>query len=331
MCVSCLWPTACRLMPGKWLGPWALARAVQAAASSAPPGSLSGLGVHVVCDAGGGAPALNVDGLLSMLLQPEAVGAQPAAGDASSACLHEQPAAEQHGAGGGDAAADVRLQQPPAAEGPGPAGSRSGGSGGSSSTACAPAAQPARYSALLLLLPLTLGVERINPAYLPQLQELLTWPLSVGIVGGRPGASLFFVGRQDSNVLYLDPHTVQRAAKLPEDVGTYFCDEPRLMPIHLIDPSLAIGFYCRSAQDVQALAAQLEELSAQHSAAPLLTITRGPAIASARSDDLLPMEDDDDTMMMGMAPGRSLAEAGPSKSAGAGGSGAADDSGWEML
>ena len=51
---------------------------------------------------------------------------------------------------------------------------------------------------LLLLIPLTLGVGKINPLYLPQLQRVLTFQQSVGIVGGRPGASLLFVGFQVS-------------------------------------------------------------------------------------------------------------------------------------
>jgi Peptidase family C54 len=62
---------------------------------------------------------------------------------------------------------------------------------------------------LLVLLPLTLGIGRVNPRYLPQLQAVLAFPHSVGIVGGRPGSSLYFVGCQDEHVIYLDPHEVQ--------------------------------------------------------------------------------------------------------------------------
>jgi Peptidase family C54 len=54
---------------------------------------------------------------------------------------------------------------------------------------------------------------QINERYLPQLATLLTWPQAVGIVGGRPGASLFFVGVQGASVLYLDPHDVQQVRR----------------------------------------------------------------------------------------------------------------------
>lgn len=37
---------------------------------------------------------------------------------------------------------------------------------------------------------------QVNPLYLAQLQRVLTFPQSVGIVGGRPGASLYLLGYQ---------------------------------------------------------------------------------------------------------------------------------------
>ena len=50
---------------------------------------------------------------------------------------------------------------------------------------------------------------QLNPVYGPQLQAVLRFPQSVGIVGGRPGSSLYFVGHQGESVLYLDPHHLQ--------------------------------------------------------------------------------------------------------------------------
>ena len=64
---------------------------------------------------------------------------------------------------------------------------------GSSDT---PEASPEQPSPLLLLIPLTLGMGKVDPVYLPQIRKVLTFPQTVGIVGGRPGASLYFVGYQ---------------------------------------------------------------------------------------------------------------------------------------
>ena len=50
---------------------------------------------------------------------------------------------------------------------------------------------------------------QVDARYICQLRTVLTWRQSIGIVGGRPGASLYFIGFQNEHVLYLDPHEVQ--------------------------------------------------------------------------------------------------------------------------
>lgn len=74
----------------------------------------------------------------------------------------------------------------------------------------------------------------------------------MGIVGGRPSSSLYFLGYQADNLLYLDPHDPQATGALPTVAPTYFCHTPRAMPIASIDPSLAIGFYCGSLGELAA-------------------------------------------------------------------------------
>lgn len=68
-----------------------------------------------------------------------------------------------------------------------------------------PAAAAAAYApgrtpdatALLLLVPVVLGIERLNAErYAAQLRAVLRWPESVGVVGGRPGHSFYFIGYQ---------------------------------------------------------------------------------------------------------------------------------------
>nr|CAB3488712.1 unnamed protein product [Digitaria exilis] len=42
------------------------------------------------------------------------------------------------------------------------------------------------WSPILLLVPLVLGLDKINPRYIPLLKETFTFPQSLGILGGRP-------------------------------------------------------------------------------------------------------------------------------------------------
>ena len=74
---------------------------------------------------------------------------------------------------------------------------------------------------------------QVNSRYVPQLQEVLQWPQSAGIVGGRPSSSLYFVGHQGESVLFLDPHEVQ-------EVRLSFCWAPLISAyneLHLAWPT----------------------------------------------------------------------------------------------
>jgi cysteine protease ATG4 len=66
------------------------------------------------------------------------------------------------------------------------------------------------WSPVLVLVPVRLGSEsRLNPLYGTCIQALLADPTCIGIIGGRPKHSLYFVGFQDDNLIHLDPHLVQ--------------------------------------------------------------------------------------------------------------------------
>ena len=54
------------------------------------------------------------------------------------------------------------------------------------------------------------AVVQIDQRYVPQLQAVLSWPHSMGIVGGRPASSLYFVGHLTDQLVFLDPHESQQ-------------------------------------------------------------------------------------------------------------------------
>ncbi|KAK9063671.1 hypothetical protein SSX86_017542 [Deinandra increscens subsp. villosa] len=136
----------------------------------------------------------------------------------------------------------------------------------------------ADWSPLLLLVPLVLGLDKVNPRYLPFLAATFTFPQSLGILGGRPGASTYLIGVQDDKVFYLDPHDVQQTVNISKhnleaDTSSYHCNVIRQIPLESIDPSLAIGFYCRDKDDFDDFCSRASELAAESNGAPLFTIT----------------------------------------------------------
>ncbi|KAH9016405.1 hypothetical protein EDB83DRAFT_2508558 [Lactarius deliciosus] len=60
--------------------------------------------------------------------------------------------------------------------------------------------------AVVVLIGIRLGLDGVNPIYYETIKALYTFPQLVGIAGGRPASSYYFVGTQADNLFYLDPH-----------------------------------------------------------------------------------------------------------------------------
>ncbi|KAG6478301.1 cysteine protease ATG4B-like isoform X1 [Zingiber officinale] len=147
------------------------------------------------------------------------------------------------------------------------------------------------WAPILLLVPLVLGLEKINPRYVPLLGETFTFPQCLGILGGKPGASTYIVGVQDEKALYLDPHEVQSAVDIKmddreADCSSYHCSTVRHLPLDAIDSSLAIGFYCRDKDDFEDFCSRATRLADNSSGAPLFTV-----LQSAQSARPIPDHD----------------------------------------
>ncbi|KAJ5242251.1 uncharacterized protein N7469_000578 [Penicillium citrinum] len=110
---------------------------------------------------------------------------------------------------------------------------------------------------VLVLLGLRLGIEQVTSVYWDGLRAALQYPQSVGIAGGRPSASHYFVGVQDSHLFFLDPHSTRPALPVPQSSKVYSredldtCHTRRLRRIHIkdMDPSMLIGFLIRDESD----------------------------------------------------------------------------------
>jgi cysteine protease ATG4 len=319
--------------PGAWLGPHALCAALNAAAArAAAAASANG-------DDDGAAPLLPRGTLLIRVVAAGGGGAPTLfADDVADASRAEAEAAAA-------ASASASASHHPPLFPPLPP-SPAGGAG---------------WTPVLLLVPLVLGLGRtVNPAYVPQLCGALSLRGSCGVVGGRPGASLFLTGVQAGQVLYLDPHEVQPAAALPAErrargddddddavpaadapapdapaapppppatfpVGSYHCGALRHAPLAGMDPSCALGFYAHTFADWAELVDALRELAHGAPAAPLLTVAsrEAPARKEAREEEA--------NAANAAAGVRALDEEEEEEQGGGGGGGGGGEDEWTML
>lgn len=158
----------------------------------------------------------------------------------------------------------------------------------------------ADWTAVLLLVPLVLGLDKVNPRYVPLLGATFTFPQSLGILGGKPGVSTYIVGVQDEKAFYLDPHDTQPAVNIKKDdleadTSSYHSNVVRHIPLESIDPSLAIGFYCRGKEDFDDFCSRASMLASESNGAPLFTVahTRNAPKAAGPCDMVTEVRDDD--------------------------------------
>jgi len=107
---------------------------------------------------------------------------------------------------------------------------------------------------LQLIVPLRLGLTKIEDVFGEILVSLFHLPQFVGIVGGEPHSSLYFFAGQGQNLYFLNPHVVQSALEPPVppeamDLSSYLPTIIRMTQCTKMDPSLALGFYFRSETD----------------------------------------------------------------------------------
>ncbi|SPO37940.1 uncharacterized protein PSFLO_03417 [Pseudozyma flocculosa] len=145
---------------------------------------------------------------------------------------------------------------------------------------------------VLILIGIRLGLEGVNPMYYDAVKATFSFPQSVGIAGGRPSSSYYFMGHQGNSLFYLDPHHVRPAVPLryppsrfpsaassadegsPDDdadewwahayseqqLATFHSDKVRRMPIKSLDPSMLLGFLCKDEADLQDFCARVKAM-----------------------------------------------------------------------
>ncbi|KAF9110075.1 Cysteine protease atg4b [Mortierella sp. AM989] len=144
-------------------------------------------------------------------------------------------------------------------------------------TQTAPPKTITSWRPVLLLIPTRFGLEKLTERYIPNLKQLFRMPQFMGIAGGRPGRSLYFVACQGEELYYYDPHFVKPRVTSEEldscPAPSFHCPVVRSMDIIELDPSMLLGFLIQSPSDLQDLLKRLSgpEMNQRY---PLLAIQR---------------------------------------------------------
>ncbi|KAF9436008.1 Cysteine protease atg4 [Entomortierella beljakovae] len=164
------------------------------------------------------------------------------------------------------------------------------------------AKKPGGFGSLLILVTIRLGIDKLNPIYNDAIKSTFEFPQSLGIAGGRPSSSYYFVGYQGEDLFYLDPHhsrcvieTKELGSYTVEDFATYHCDTIRKIDIGAIDPSMLLAFYCRDRSDYNSFCELVRELNSRPGmGSSIFTIGEHAPDYDDDSTRLLSVADDDD-------------------------------------
>uniref|UniRef100_A0AC35U6I0 Cysteine protease n=1 Tax=Rhabditophanes sp. KR3021 TaxID=114890 RepID=A0AC35U6I0_9BILA len=102
---------------------------------------------------------------------------------------------------------------------------------------------------VLIIVPVRLGLKKVNKCYYEHFKVLFSTEACVGILGGKPKRALYLIGCYDNELIYLDPHMAQPYVDLSNNeasLQSYFCQDPQKIDFANIDPSCGIGLLVNS-------------------------------------------------------------------------------------
>lgn len=157
----------------------------------------------------------------------------------------------------------------------------------------------------LVLVGIRLGIERVTPVYWEALKSSLMMSQSVGIAGGRPSASHYFVGVQGQSLFYLDPHNTRPLLPYRKDPAAYTTEEVdlshtrKLRRLHLreMDPSMLLAFLIGDERDWQSWKQGVKEVHGKrvvHISDTTPGLGNPPGMREGAVDDVETFDDDSD-------------------------------------
>ena len=126
----------------------------------------------------------------------------------------------------------------------------------------------------LVIVPLRMGLKKIDKCYYTQIKEALSWPFSVGILGGKSTYALYWIGYYNEKLITLDPHTEQDSVNEINDktFPSFVTRSPKIISFSEWDTTMAFWFYLKNAEDTGEFYANIQSWMADESHENLISL-----------------------------------------------------------
>ena len=110
------------------------------------------------------------------------------------------------------------------------------------------------------------GLNEIEKEMYSKILSFFDFENNIGIIGGKQNRALYFIGKCEDNLIFLDPHYVQNAVTLQdiqqgEGGKTYIPQNIYYLNISEISPSMTLGFVVRNQKEFDVMLKRIEAMT----------------------------------------------------------------------